>query len=158
MRTMIPADPLKEPVTLAPGEVLVEGEVGSLTQRMHVGRHLLLADEPIGSGGTDLGPDPYGLLTSALGACTSVTLLLYAARKNYPLEAVRVRLRHSKVHATDCQDCDTKDEKIDQIEIEIELLGPLSAGERAQLLSIAERCPVHRTLHSAVRLPIRLRA
>jgi putative redox protein len=137
-------------------EVIVEGESGTLTQQIHAGRHLLLADEPIGQGGADLGPDPYELLLSALGACTSLTLELYARRKSMPLEGLRVRLRHSKVHAEDCLHCDSKEAKIDRIETEIELLGPLSDEERAKLLAIAERCPVHRTLQSGINLPIKL--
>jgi putative redox protein len=112
--------------------------------------HGLVADEPVTAGGTDMGPSPYGLLTAALGACTSITLRMYADRKGWPLEAVTVRLNHEKIHAEDCENCETERGKIDRIEREVELIGPLNDKQRARLKEVADRCPVHRTLHSEI--------
>jgi putative redox protein len=126
------------------------------TQSIGVGGHHLRADEPESFGGTNTGPSPYDLLLASLGACTSMTLRLYADRKNWPLEHVSVRLKHEKIHARDCAECETKEGKIDRIDREIELQGALDASQRARLLEIANRCPVHRTLHSEVVVPTRL--
>ena len=126
------------------------------TQSIGVGGHHLRADEPESFGGTNTGPSPYDLLLASLGACTSMTLRLYADRKNWPLEHVTVRLKHEKIHARDCAECETKEGKIDRIDREIELQGALDASQRARLLEIANRCPVHRTLHSEVVVPTRL--
>ena len=126
---------------------------GRLQQRITMGRHGLIADEPESVGGMDSGPGPYDLLLAALGACTSMTLRLYAARKGWPLERVTVRLRHGKIHASDCADCETRgDARIDTIERRLTLKGPLDAEQRARLLEIADRCPVHRTLESEVKV------
>jgi putative redox protein len=121
-----------------------------------IGPHRLLADEPVSSGGEDSGPSPYDLLTAALGACTAMTVRLYADRKEIPLERVSVNLHHEKIHATDCLECETKEGRIDKIERVIELEGPLDEAQRAKLLEIANKCPVHRTLHSEVFVPTRL--
>jgi len=118
--------------------------------------HALLADEPVAAGGSDRGPSPYDLLVGALGACTSMTLQLYAKRKGWPLEAATVRLTHSKIHADDCADCETKAGHIDTIERAIELAGPLDDDQRAKLLEIADKCPVHRTLHGEIKVRTRL--
>ncbi len=129
-----------------------ESGEGLYTQRITVGRHTFRADEPESCGGADLGPSPYDLLTAALGACTSMTLRMYARTKQWPLEHVEVRLRHRKVHAQDCPDCETREGKIDQMDREILLRGPLTEEQRQRLLEIADRCPVHRTLHSEVKV------
>lgn len=137
-------------------EVTAEGEVvvsdsggGSLAQRIIAGRHVLTADEPIPVG-SDSGPAPYELLLAALGACTSMTVRMYAERKRWPLEGVTVRLRHSRIHASDCADCETRDGRLDRIDRVIRLDGELDRDQRRRLLEIADRCPVHRTLHSEI--------
>lgn len=137
-------------------QTVVHGSAKGFAQQISVGRHELLADEPAAAGGTDTGPDPYGLLVAALGACTSMTISLYARRKQWPLEAVTVRLRHSRVHAADCTDCETKDGMVDRIEREVELQGQLSEAQRTRLIEIANRCPVHRTLTSEIDIRTRL--
>jgi uncharacterized OsmC-like protein len=126
--------------------------VGKLRQRIDAGAHTLYADEPIGAGGDDAGPNPYELLLAALGACTSMTLLTYARRKQWPLEDVAVRLSHRRDYARDCEECDQKPVQIDVIERRITLLGPLDAAQRARLLEIAEKCPVHRTLTGSIKV------
>jgi putative redox protein len=130
--------------------------IGKLAQEIVVGRHRLTADEPASLGGTDLGPNPYDYLLAGLGACTSMTLRLYAEHKKLPLEKVTVRLRHDKIHAADCADCETKEGKIDVIERDIEIRGPLDDAQRKRLLEIADKCPVHRTLHGEIRMVSRL--
>jgi uncharacterized OsmC-like protein len=142
--------------TLEPGVVLVRGRASGLAQEIHAGRHRLRADEPVAQGGTDTGPGPYELLLAALGACTSMTLALYARRHEWPLEEVAVRLRHARVHAEDCANCETGQAWLDVIEREITLSGALSDEQRERLKGIAERCPVHRTLTASVRIRTRL--
>jgi uncharacterized OsmC-like protein/alpha/beta superfamily hydrolase len=135
------------------GEVTVrEAGEGISPQVIAAGRHRMRGDEPEKVGGTDSGPDPYSYLLAGLGACTSMTIRMYAERKGYPLERAEVRLKHAKVHATDCEECETKSGKIDVIQREIELLGDLTEEQRTDLLRIADRCPVHRTLHSEIHI------
>lgn len=130
-------------------EVIVSS-VGFLKQEITAGPHRLYADEPKEAGGNDTGPDPYSLLLAALGACTSMTLQLYARRKGWPLEKVQVSLRNERIHARDCEDCASEDGMITRIERYISLTGPLDEEQRARLLEIAQRCPVHRTLTAEI--------
>jgi putative redox protein len=127
-----------------------------LTQRIEVREHRLLADEPIGEGGADAGPNPYELLLSALGACTAMTVRLYARRKQWPLEGVEVTLHHERIHAEDCADCETREGYLDRIVKDIRFLGPLDATQRLRLAEIAEMCPVQRTLQKEVSIEQRL--
>lgn len=138
------------------GGVVVEGLAAGFAQEITMGPHRLAGDEPVASGGTGTGPSPYDLLLAALGECTSMTLGLYARRKQWPLSKVTVRLRHSKVHASDCESCEAKDVLLDRIDREIELSGPLDPAQRSRLLEIADRCPVHRTLTSRIDIRTRL--
>lgn len=117
----------------------------------------LIADEPESYGGSGLGPSPYDYLLAALGACTSMTVQMYARRKGWPLQTAVVRLRHEKIHARDCEQCEEQSGKIDRFERELELKGELSQDQRVRLLEIAEKCPVHRTLHSEVLVETSLR-
>jgi putative redox protein len=130
--------------------VVRETRNGQFQQEVAVGKHRFLADEPEAAGGRDTGPGPYDLLLAALGACTSMTIRLYADRKQIPLARTLVRLRHEKIYAADCATCETKEGKIDHIDREISLEGDLDAATRARLLEIADKCPVHRTLTSEV--------
>jgi putative redox protein len=122
---------------------------GTYTQQIIAGGHRLAADEPPPVG-TDVGPTPYDLLLAALGACTSMTVRMYANRKGWPLERIQVTLRHSRIHAEDCAKCETTKGWINHIDCELELTGDLDETQRQQLLHIAERCPVHQTLISEV--------
>ncbi len=151
---------------VAPGEAGEPGEPGTVTvtesglsrlsQTIHDGRHTLAADEPERLGGADSGPSPYELLLASLGACTSITVRMYADRKQWPLERISVRLKHEKIHARDCAECETREGRLDRIEREISLDGPLDAEQRGRLMEIADKCPVHRTLHSEVVVETRL--
>jgi uncharacterized OsmC-like protein len=134
--------------------VIIRGDGEGFHQEVFVGSHRLVADEPAESGGTDRGPDPYDLLLASLGACTSITLTMYAQREGLPLRGVTIWLQHSSIHAEDCAECETKEGKIDRIELNIELDGPLSDEQRSQLLEIAERCPVHQSLTSETLIEI----
>src|SRR5258708_5674854 len=139
-----------------PRTVSVSWGNSGLLQDIEIGPHQLLADEPGGEDGGDAGPNPYELLLAALGACTGMTLRLYAGRKQWPLEDVEVRLTHSRIYAEDCADCETKVGMLDHIQMEISLIGNLSEEQRARLLYIADRCPVHRTLTSEIKIDTRL--
>jgi putative redox protein len=133
------------------GQVVVaQTGVGRFEQALLDGRHRFLADEPVAAGGGDAGPNPYELLLMSLGACTSMTLRLYAERKQWPLDRVTVRLRHSKIHAEDCATCETEKGMLDRITREIVLEGALDAAQRARMMQIADQCPVHRTLQSEI--------
>jgi len=135
-------------------EVVVSNESG-LAQEIRSNGHTWQSDEPLPLG-TDKGPSPYELLLSSLGACTSMTLRLYASRKQWDLQGVSVRLKHYRVHADDCMNCDTKEGFLDRIDRNIELIGNLDDAQKNRLLEIAERCPVHRTLTSRIDIRTRL--
>jgi uncharacterized OsmC-like protein len=135
----------------APGTVIVrETRRGMFQQDIITGAHRLIADEPVNVGGLNSGPGPYELLLAALGACTSMTIRLYADNKKMPLTRVQVRLRHSRIYARDCAECETKEGMLDHIERVISLEGELDDKQRARLMEIADKCPVHRTLKSEV--------
>jgi putative redox protein len=137
-------------------QVLVHGSARGFAQEIDLGTHRLVADEPIALGGMDTGPNPYDFLLAALGSCTSMTIGLYARRKQWPLRTVSIRLRHSRIHARDCENCETDVGMIDQIERDIELVGDLDFHQRARLLEIADKCPIHRTLTSEIVIRSRL--
>ena len=140
----------------APRKVVVRETRNSKFQNLvSVGPHRLWADEPVAAGGEDSGPGPYDLLLSALGACKSMTMRLYADRKAFPLERATVTLTHSKIYAKDCEECETKEGVLDQINVAIGLEGPLDDDQRKRVLEIADKCPVHRTLTSEIRIVTR---
>ncbi len=135
----------------ADGVVVVRGGGRGFVQEITTGRHHLVADEPLAAGGTDRGPGPYDLLLAALGSCMSMTVGLYARAKQWPLETVVVRLRHSRIYAKDCADCVIRDDTmLDRIDTEVQLSGALTAEQQRKLLDVAQRCPVHRTLKSEI--------
>jgi uncharacterized OsmC-like protein len=131
-------------------DVIVTGSAAGFAQQIVAGSHRFLADEPEAVGGTETGPSPYDLLLGALGSCTSMTVAMYARRKGWPLQQVTVRLRHFKIYASDCAECETKEGKIDRIERDIQFDGALTTEQHSRLLEIANRCPVHRTLTSEI--------
>jgi putative redox protein len=153
-------DPLAPAPAAAPGEaprqvVVRETRNSKFQQTVMVGPHQMLADEPVAAGGEDSGPGPYDFLLTALGACKSMTMRLYADRKSLPLERATVTLNHSKIHAQDCAECETKEGMLDQIDVAIGLEGALDAEQRKRILEIADKCPVHRTLTSEIRIVTR---
>jgi putative redox protein len=140
----------------APRRVVVRETRNSKFQNtVSIGPHHLLADEPSAAGGEDSGPGPYDFLLAGLGACKSMTMRLYADRKSFPLERATVTLSHNKIYAKDCAECETKEGMLDQIEVAIGLEGPLDADQRKRILEIADKCPVHRTLTSEIRIVTR---
>src|SRR5438094_2828687 len=136
-------------------DIVVRGSADSFKQEITARKHRLVADEPVSAGGGDAGPDPYDYLLASLGVCTSMTVGLYARRKKFPLEKIKVSLWHSRIYAIDCEECETKEGMLDRIEVEIELTGPLTAEQRAMLMEIAAKCPVHRTLTSQINIRLR---
>ncbi|MET3967301.1 MULTISPECIES: bifunctional alpha/beta hydrolase/OsmC family protein [Bradyrhizobium] len=132
--------------------VVQETRKSKFNQAITVGPHHLVADEPVAAGGEDAGPGPYDFLLAGLGACTSMTMRLYADRKSLPLDRVTVTLKHSKIYAKDCAECETRDGMLDQIERDIAIDGALDAEQRKKLMEIADKCPVHRTLTSEIRI------
>ena len=140
----------------APRQVVVrETRNSKFQQTVSIGPHRLLADEPVPAGGEDTGPGPYDFVLAGLGACTSMTMRLYADRKSLPLERTTVTLKHSKIHAEDCAECETKAGMLDQIDLVIAMEGALDAEQRKKLMEIADKCPVHRTLTSEIRIVTR---
>jgi putative redox protein len=144
-----------QPQVRPPVNVSVESALPEFLENIIAGRHGLQADEPVSAGGQDCAPSPYELLLAALGACKVITLRMYAKRKGWALQGVRLNLSHAKVHAEDSANCDRVMSLLDQIDVEINLQGELSAEQRQTLLAIAEKCPVHRTLTSEVRIRTR---
>lgn len=154
------ADDRRPPApAVQPGTVVVaETGEGRFAQAISVGgKHALAADEPARYGGNDTGPTPYDLLLAGLGACTSMTMRMYAQRKGLAVDRIAVTLKHEKIHAEDCEDCETRDGRIDRIEREIEITGDVDEAARERLLEIADKCPVHRTLRSEVLVESRLK-
>jgi putative redox protein len=135
--------------------VVTETRASTFEQDVVIGPHRMLADEPVAAGGEDTGPGPYDFVLAGLGACTSMTMRLYADRKSLPLERTTVTLKHSKIYAQDCADCETKQGMLDQIERVIAMEGNLDAEQRKRLLEIADKCPVHRTLTSEIHIVTR---
>jgi uncharacterized OsmC-like protein/alpha-beta hydrolase superfamily lysophospholipase len=145
------ADPGKAPRMV----VVRETRNSRLQQSISIGPHHMLADEPLAAGGEDTGPGPYDFVLAGLGACTSMTLRLYADRKSLPLERTTVTLSHNKIHAQDCAECETRDGMLDQIDLVIAMEGNLDTEQRRRLMEIADKCPVHRTLTSEIRIVTR---
>lgn len=150
------ADQYGERPTVAEREVVVTELDKRFLRGLFTEQHRLMADEPRAYGGTDLGPNPYDLLLMSLGACTSMTLRLYANHKQWPLDDVRMRLAHKRVHEEDCEECDGGERRMEIIDVQIELSGDLKPGQRERLLEVARRCPVNRTLTGEVRIKERL--
>lgn len=137
--------------------VVHETGFGKFQNEILNGRHKMIADEPVSVGGRATGPTPYGYLLAGLGACTAMTVRLYADQKKWPLKNVSVTLRHDKIHAADCAECETQDGKVDRIERELSFEGDLDSDQQSRLMEIADKCPVHRTLHSEVTIVSMLR-
>ncbi len=146
-----PADDGEAPRTV----VVRETRDSKFQQTISVGPHRMLADEPVAAGGEDTGPGPYDFVLAGLGACTSMTMRLYAERKSLPLERVTVTLSHRKIYAEDCAECETKTGMLDKIERVIAIEGALDAEQRRKLMEIADKCPVHRTLTSEIHIVTR---
>ena len=136
-------------------QVIVRGNSQGFLQEVTSGKHKFSVDEPASVGGTDAAPDPYDYLMAALGACTSMTVGFYARRKKYPLENITVSLRHSRIHAKDCEDCMTKEGMLDRIDVDLELAGQLSVEQRAESMKAAANCPVHKTLTHEINIRLR---
>src|SRR5262249_27915672 len=132
--------------------VVVHGDAKSFAQEIDIGSHHITADEPVSFGGADTGSSPYDLILAALGACTSMTIGLYARKRGWPLEKITVSLHHAKIHAKDCDDCETKEGRVDRIWVDIHLDGALTDEQRAKLMEIAGKCPVHQTLTSEINI------
>lgn len=152
----IPTATTSKGTSESPAAVVVRGTVGGFLQEVVSGQHHLRADEPVSAGGQDAAPGPYDYLLIALGVCTSMTVGLYARRKEFPLENITVSLSHARIYAKDCEECETKEGLLDRIDVNVELTGPLTPEQHAKLMEIAAKCPVHRTLKSEIN--IRLRA
>jgi putative redox protein len=141
----VPTDSADEWLTVRTGAAGFRTDV-------RAGKHTFVADEPLAVGGTDAGPTPYDYLVGALGACTAMTIRMYAGRKGWPLEEVVVRLRNARSHAADCEDCEAKPVGIGRLERRIDLSGPLTGDQRRRLLAVADRCPVKQTLGHGIEI------
>ncbi len=150
----VAAQPASDPGA-ARNVVVRETRAGKFQQTVTSGPHQMLADEPVTAGGEDTGPGPYDFVLAGLGACTSMTMRMYADRKSLPLDRITVTLKHSKIHAEDCAECETKEGMLDQIDRVIAIEGALDADQRKRLMEIADKCPVHRTLTSEIRIVTR---
>ena len=150
-----PATPT-QPQNLSHPHVVVRGSGQTFLQEISAGTHRFQADEPASVGGTDAAPDPYDYLMASLGACTSMMVGLQARKRRWPLDNINVSLTHSRIHAHDCEECLTKDGMIDRIEVTVELTGPLTSEQRAELMKTAASCPIHRALTHEIN--VRLRA
>lgn len=135
-------------------DVVVRGTAAGFHQQITSGKHRFDADEPVSVGGKDAAPTPYDYLLAGLGSCTSMTVGMYARRMKWPLDEVTVAMRHSRIHARDCEDCETKEGMLDRIEMEIDLKGQLSEVQRAKLMEIAHKCPVHRTMTKEIQIKV----
>ncbi|CAN5223450.1 OsmC family protein [soil metagenome] len=136
-------------------DVVVRGDAKGFRQEVVSGEHRLTVDEPVAVGGTGAAPGPYEYLLAALGACTSMTVGLYARTRKWPLQDIEVSLRHQRIHAKDCADCETKEGMLHRIELEVQLSGDLTPEQRAKLMEIAYKCPVHRTLKGEIDIKLR---
>ena len=148
----LPADVVSNSPEVPEGPVVARTEIDSFRTDIQAGPHHLTADEPLGVGGTNLGPSPYGLLSAALASCTTMTLKMYATHKQLDLQSVSVDVRHEKIHAKDCADCETESGKVDVFSRRLSIEGELSDKQRQRLVEIADRCPVHRTLHGETKI------
>ncbi|MBX9908397.1 MAG: bifunctional alpha/beta hydrolase/OsmC family protein [Beijerinckiaceae bacterium] len=158
-RYLPPMPPADEPAGPPPGTVRVgETKAGHLQNLIMSGSHRFFADEPAAVGGGGTGPNPYDLLCASLGACTSMTLRLYADRKGLAVDRISVDVRHDKIYADDCAECETREGRIDQLTVTLQLEGPLTHEQRTRMVEIAAKCPVHRTLHSEIRTTVALAA
>ncbi len=152
----LPDEPSDESLSADEGGVVARTGAEGFRTEIRAGSHALTADEPPSVGGSGLGPTPYGLLSAALASCTSMTLQMYARHKKLPLRAATVRVEHDKVHAQDCRDCESREGKIDEFRRRITLDGDLTQAQRERMLDIADRCPVHRTLHGEIKVRSKL--
>ena len=143
------------PTDKEPAHIVVHGGPKNFQQEVTAGKHHLVADEPVNVGGGDAGPDPYDYLLTSLGVCTSMTVGLFARRNKWPLENVTVSLWHSHIHAKDCEECQSKDGMLDRIDVEVEMTGSLTVEQRAKLMDVAAKCPVHKTLTSEINIRLR---
>jgi putative redox protein len=144
-----------QPQTIVHPHVVVHGRGHTFLQEVSAGTHHFQADEPINVGGTDAAPDPYDYLMASLGACTSMMVGLQARKRKWPLDSINVSLTHSRIHAQDCEECLTEDGMIDRIEVTVELTGPLTSEQRAELMKTAASCPIHRALTHEINVRLR---
>jgi putative redox protein len=153
--TLLPTLTATKPANFPDPHVVVFGSGRDFIQEIRAGNHRLQADEPVSFGGMDVAPDPHDYLMASLGACTSMMVGLQARKRKWPLENIRVSLRHSRIQSKDCEECVTKDGMIDRIEVAVELTGPLTAEQRSELMKTADTCPIHRALKDGINVLLR---